>query len=107
MSVQHQLNVLWKELKPILEKGQEGTFELGQIKLLDDIVHDYEKLDPVSQSFRYPTDKKGKINLANKMYLNLEKIKEVCKSSLEFLEGIDIWIDVSFDRKYELFVLNE
>ncbi|MGA9379510.1 MAG: HEPN domain-containing protein [Phormidium sp.] len=85
---QHDLQILWGQVKKIIEKlwpDEEKTQEEG---LIEHIVNDFSALDGQSFSFRYPEDKEGNNPLAGLQYINIRHLSEMIQEAYNFLYGV-------------------
>lgn len=83
----HQLSKLWSKVRSILVElwpdGNEADFAI-----FDNLIAQFEQVDPSSTTFRYPKDRDGnnslKIDISK---VNLRNIKEVVGAMADILEG--------------------
>jgi len=61
------------------------------------IIKEFEKYDKFSQSFRYPEDKKGNINLQTINNINIENIYDVINRGTEVFDGVESWLNEKID----------
>jgi len=83
----HRLKELWAEAKGLIRQhyGQDTPPEIDYI---DPCIEEVHKHDPESFSFRYPTDKKGNVNLCGVSHINLRNLYETMDRMASFLDCI-------------------
>jgi hypothetical protein len=71
----HKLRDLWAEATCLLRKhyGQDVPPEMNYVQ---PCIDEFDLHDPESFAFRYPTDKKGKLNLRGISHINLTNLYE-------------------------------
>jgi hypothetical protein len=81
----HDLQKLWCELRPALERYQPRSPE---VPAADGVIQQFSKFDPGSYSFRYPFSKKGEDSLASVPELvNVECLHSVMLRLANFLDA--------------------
>ena len=83
----HKLMPLWRELRQLVEQldPRPGDKELPAI---EEFIRKLDGVDPLSFSFRYPTDKKGGGTLPNLRHVNVRHLAEIMDSVFLMLSGI-------------------
>lgn len=83
----HKLKELWAEAKGLIRQhyGQDTPPEIDYI---DPCIEEFHDHDPESFSFRYPTDKKGNVNLRGLSHINLRNLYETMDHMASFLDCI-------------------
>lgn len=86
----HDIKQLWKQCRKILEKiFEEDSESLDEI---EESIYQLSEIDPSSEAFRYPVDKKGKKTLQGITHINLKNIYEIMTRVCSLLEGADTGI---------------
>jgi hypothetical protein len=81
----HDLEKLWNELLPALERYQPGSAE---VPAADRLIRQFSRVDPGSYSFRYPFSKSGEDSLVSVPELvNLECFHSVMLRLANFLDA--------------------
>jgi HEPN domain-containing protein len=80
----HKLRDLWIEAKRLISKHYEGDTP-KELAYLASCIEEFHKHDPDSFAFRYPTDKRGKLNLLELKHINLRNLKETMERISNFL----------------------
>lgn len=83
----HNLKDLWAEAKDLIRQHY-GANTPPEIDYIDPCIEEFHEHDPESFSFRYPTDKKGNLNLRGLNYINLRNLYETMERIASFLECI-------------------
>lgn len=96
----HDINKLWKKCRKILEKIYEEEEDLESLSEIEEGIYQLSEIDPSSEAFRYPADKKGQKTLQGITHINLKNIYEVMTRICGLLEGADTGISVYLDDKY-------
>lgn len=78
--VSHNLSKVWQVVKPILQDNHKDE-DIDYIEELIDIIH---KLDPYSDKFRYPEDRKQNKSIKQDLAINTYNLKE----SIDTLDDI-------------------
>jgi hypothetical protein len=97
----HEIFLLWKECRNILEKvhPDENREDFDEI---EKYIQQYAQIDPQSTAFRYPTDKKGKPSLKGLKQINLRNLAEIMEKVASLLDGASEEIDILFQNKCEM-----
>jgi len=83
----HNLKDLWAEAKGLI-KQHYGVDTPREIDFVDPCIEEFHQHDPESFSFRYPTDKKGNINLRGLSHINLRNLYETMDRLASFFDCI-------------------
>jgi hypothetical protein len=83
----HNLKELWTEAKRLI-KQHYGEDTPPEIDYIDPCIEEFHQHDPESFSFRYPTDKKGNVNLRGLNHINLRNLYETMDRIAAFLDCI-------------------
>ncbi len=98
----HELGRLWAECRPILSK-LESPVPASDLEAVDEAIAQFCAVDPISQAFRYPTDKEGQPSLpANLRYINLRNLAEVMEKISSFFDAAAMMISVYLEQKREI-----
>ena len=82
----HDIMQTWTDAKKILKK----EWPRGDIKdliIVEKCIKEYAKIDPVSESFRYSEDKKGRKTLDGISHINLRNLADVIDRLSSLLDG--------------------
>lgn len=86
----HDIKQLWKQCRKILEKiWPEDSESLDEI---EEGIYQLSEIDPSSEAFRYPVNKKGKKHLQGITHINLKNIYDVMTRVCSLPEGADTGI---------------
>ncbi|HSW00554.1 MAG TPA: hypothetical protein VLI39_10305, partial [Sedimentisphaerales bacterium] len=83
----HRLKDLWVEAKGLIRRHY-GEDTPPEIDYIDPCIEEFHEHDPESFSFRYPTDKKGNLNLGGLSHINLRNLYETMDRLTSFLDCI-------------------
>ncbi|TSJ44344.1 hypothetical protein FO440_09250 [Mucilaginibacter corticis] len=83
----HNLKTLWDELIILYDDFREENDE-EDFRNAERLIHEFDKNDPNSMSFRYPTDKKGNLISIEKINLNIRNFGEVMERLAFFLDSL-------------------
>jgi hypothetical protein len=83
----HNLKELWAEAKGLITQHY-GKDTPPEIDYIDPCIEEFHEHDPGSFSFRYPTDKKGNVNLRGLSHINLRNLYETMGRLAAFLDCI-------------------
>jgi len=82
----HNIHKLWNQCNKLLMEIVTDEDK----KMLNDInifIIEFNNVDPLSESFRYPTNKKGQRSLPNQRYINIKNFKNRIDNVSIFLDG--------------------
>jgi len=74
----HDLSEIWSRLAPLLTRALPGSND-EWLARLETLVTEFQKLDPTSQTFRYPVGKDGRLQLVAGFQVSLPLVKETMK----------------------------
>ena len=94
----HKLSPLWKRSVEIINSVTDGSIDTkDNIKLIKYFIDEFNQIDNLSFSFRYPLDKKGQRLLEGIKYINLRHLSDCINSMSEFIEAFLIAIEVELE----------
>ena len=95
----HEVDKLWTECRRVLCE-LEPQVPSDDLEAVDEAISQFSVVDPTSQVFRYPTDKKGKRSLPPDLtYINLRNLAEVMEKVSGLLEAAAMMMSVYLDTK--------
>lgn len=97
----HDLGQLWRDAEKLLTEMFPGD-SVEQVQETGRIIRDFNKVDPQSDAFRYPVNKRGEQTLQGIRYINIENVREVVERLTVILEGARMQISVHQDHKDEM-----
>jgi len=94
----HSLEKLWNEAKASLVKIQ-IDLKGDDVLAFENLLMEFENVDPFSSAFRYPEDKNKNESLPGLDKLNLTNFMSAATKMYEFLNGLDVlsseyWEDI-------------
>jgi hypothetical protein len=95
----HYLAILWKRVRALL-LGVDPTSEGSWLQRADQIIAEFDALDPNSFCFRYPVDRGGAPALGGPLTIH-PRTREVVDELAIILEGADAQIDHFMGFKHE------
>ncbi|MCT8869356.1 hypothetical protein [Shewanella xiamenensis] len=101
MPKHHRIDQIWIECRNLLSEIWQGN----SIKKLDQITRllkDFAKVDPTSEAFRYPHDKKGQPSLEGLTHINLRNVREVIGKISVILTGAQAQINEYLGYKADM-----
>lgn len=87
LKLNHDLSKLWKESQEVLENVWKESFEKAPDNI-SQFITEFHSIDVKSDSFRYPIDKEGKINLGKIKGINFKQLSEIVNEVKYYLDGI-------------------
>ncbi|MBE5393804.1 hypothetical protein HT747_01215 [Brevibacillus borstelensis] len=97
----HNLEAMWKKLKPILIEASDSDDEKDTVKTVESYILQYHRFDKGSFKFRYPIDKDYNPLLKGEERIDIVNLKE-CMTELDnFFGGADGKLDFMKECKYE------
>ncbi|MCM3786218.1 hypothetical protein M3231_25000 [Neobacillus mesonae] len=97
----HNLETMWKNLKPIVIEASDSKEEKDTIKTVESYILQYHDFDKGSFKFRYPIDKDYNPLLKDEERIDIVNLKE-CMTELDnFFGGADGKLDFLKESKYE------
>jgi hypothetical protein len=98
----HDLRKLWADCRQLLEK-LEPKVEQKDLGAVDEGIQQFCELDPSSESFRYPSSKKGDKSLPSDLtYINLRNLSDLMEKLSGFFEAGEMMVSVYLDYKHDL-----
>jgi len=98
----HDLSKLWADCRRLLGK-LEPKVEQKDLEAVDEGIQQFCELDPSSQSFRYPINKKGDKSLPSDLrYINVRNLSDVMKKLSGFFEAGEMMVSVYLDYKHDM-----
>ena len=92
----HNLRQLWADLEEALgELPRSVKDDVADVKKL---IEEFSKLDPTSESFRYPFDTKGASNLDQSRYVDLKTLRD----AVSRFDGVYRFVSEVLDLKSEM-----
>lgn len=84
-TMHHDLTKLWDEAGDLIRQHYDPAIP-EELSNLDPCISEFQKYDAASFAFRYPTDKKGKANLAELRHINVRNLRETMNRTANLLE---------------------
>jgi hypothetical protein len=85
----HELQKMWPLVKGIIGKvWPHDNDESDDLEFIDHVIHQFCRVDPHSDSFRYPENSNGRNPLANICHINLRHFVEMIERASNFLYGV-------------------
>ena len=97
----HFLGDLWTELKRILEDIGEAPSK-SEVEGVDAYIGQLEKIDKISETFRYATTKKRQVHLQGVDSIDIRSLAESMERLAGYLGGISARLDILSDHKAEM-----
>lgn len=97
----HDLNKLWAKASRIIKKVWSKT-DNNIFQAVSDYISQFNNMDPISFSFRYPVDKKRNKTLKGLEKINIRNFSEVINKLANFLDGCSYGISVYLETKREI-----
>ena len=88
----HQLDDLWRICRALTEQIAGGS-DADLMEQIGRLIGEFCTVDPLSQAFRYPEDKKGNPSLPGIMLIDLANIRDVIQKIAVLLDGADAMIE--------------
>lgn len=86
--ITHDLQILWGQVKKVIEKVFPDDEETQEEGLIEHIVNEFSTRDRHSFSFRYPEDTKRNNPLASLQDINIRHLSEMIQEASDFLYGV-------------------
>ena len=97
----HSIGCLWghcrKRLQQIWPTGPQCD-----LVAVEDCIHQFAAVDPMSQTFRYPEDTNGNPHLTQFTQLNVRNLGEVVARIAGLLDGVSSGISAYIEQKEEM-----
>lgn len=100
----HKLLPLWTQVRPNLEELWGDEDALAQNDDIQERLTEFDALDPISDEFRYPVDKKSVPHFDETVYINLKRVKAVVGAIGLFLDGASAGIDYFREGKQQMLI---
>lgn len=100
----HKLDDLYKEAKKIIDRVNKVFGEQANppdLSFVYHIITEYSRIDPLSESFRYPFDKDGGKYLKGIAHINVRHLSENIAKFGKEIDDISFSISVYLDHKRE------
>lgn len=95
----HSLIALWDKLESLLLKHTPDSATYANVRAS---LARFDELDPRSDSYRYPVDKKGAPQLEGLYNVHLGQVRAVVERLAGFLDGASTAVQVDLDTKHEM-----
>ncbi len=82
----HNLKKLWEDAKLTMESSSQW-FDDQELEAVEENIHEFFKIDPFSDAWRYATNTKGEPTLEGIQTVDLKHLKQVIDSISTPLEG--------------------
>ena len=98
----HNLSQLWKACRIVLSSAASDG-ERDTNALVGRIIEEYHQLDPRNVSFRYSTDKSGRLIKLREGSTDLRNLLNVMTGVHHFFNGADVWLSelARFDDEFD------
>jgi hypothetical protein len=98
----HDLKRLWVECKPLLQK-LEHKLSAQDLEAVSESIQQFCELDPSSEAFRYPINKKGKKSLPlNLQHINVRNLADIMGKLSAFFDAVAMTVLEYLDYKQEM-----
>jgi hypothetical protein len=88
----HKLLDLWKPCRLVIEQVG-GPGDNDALNAVEEIVTEFDSIDPGALSFRYSTTKKGQVVDLPDFAIDLDNLREVMEGVNNFFIGVDGQLD--------------
>lgn len=95
----HSLERLWDIAEPLLLRHTTDPTTYANVRKS---LRRFNELDPRSDSYRYPVDKKGDPHLKGLYNVDLGQVRSVVEPLSGFLDGASSAVQVDLDAKHEM-----
>lgn len=95
----HSLETLWNKVEPLLLEHTPDPETYANVRAS---LRRFNELDPRSDSYHYPTDRKGKPHLKGVSNIDLGQAHAVIERLAGFLDGASTAVQVDLDTKNEM-----
>ena len=89
----HMLEYLWRDFRELIRALNVERADDDSIEAVETCVVEFAKIDPVSQTFRYPTSRKGQPFEIEQEGVNLLHLKDVMQAIENYFMGWDGFLD--------------
>lgn len=98
----HDIRVLWTICRAIIANGEPSASN-ADLEAIDEAIAQFCAVDPKSESFRYPVDRKGKSSIPEALHvINLRQLRDVINRVGSFFDGVSMAFSVYLDYKAEM-----
>ncbi|MCK4394158.1 hypothetical protein KAX17_14760 [Candidatus Bipolaricaulota bacterium] len=102
----HKIDSLWRAARTVLEEvWPEGDESL--LRSIDDVLTQFSSVDPSSQAFRYPVDRKGKRTKPDLTHINLLRFHQLASTVYKLLDGATTGLDAYLSETLERERMND
>ena len=101
----HDLSKLWMKSQEVLKKVWKQDFQKAPDNI-SQFVNQFHSIDVKSDSFRYPIDKNGNINLDRTEEINFRQLCEIVNEVKFYLDGITDGLAVFKERDKVNYVID-
>jgi hypothetical protein len=88
LPVDHRLNNLWRFCLALVEEESPGSTDSDEVQNITRLLEEFSRVDPKSDTFRYPEDTSGRPSLSGVGEINLARIRDVVDRISLFLDCI-------------------
>ena len=93
---------MWEKCRKILEKV-DPEVPTKPLDAVEGCIGQFSDIDPISEAFRYPRDKKGNPSLPSDLtHINLRNLSDVMARMSTLLDGASFGISVYLDYRREM-----
>lgn len=96
----HRIGDYWDELHPLLTQLAEYEGNEDSLAVVDNVIREFAHYDPDSFTFRYPTDKSGKVATMRPVprAVSLRALHDAMEAVATYLESVhaELWEQVDF-----------
>ena len=94
----HKIEELWKHARGILSH----TSSKNDLDVAEGCIIEFAKMDPTSESFRYPINREGKRSIEqDRLVISLRHLQEVMGRLGSFLDSSSEYMVILYDEKRE------
>lgn len=88
----HKLEVLWIDFRKLLCRFHLEHAAQDDISAVEVCIAEFAKIDPLSQTFRYPTSKKGQPFEIDHEYIDLLHLRCTMQAIANYFDGVGTYI---------------
>jgi hypothetical protein len=96
----HRISDLWTTCSALLDRICPGD-SVEQLRQVGRLLREFSTVDPTSEAFRYPMDKKGNPTLPSLQYVDLSNVRNVIAKVAVMLNGASAQMDYCSDCNSE------
>jgi hypothetical protein len=98
----HKLDILWNRLRIMLPQIEASVLS-EDLEAIDDAISQFCKIDPTSETFRYPTNKEGDNSLSPDVrIINLRQLGDIMQKIASYFDATANMLSVYRDYKSDL-----